>query len=124
MMLYLPLVYFRDETMRAIESRYGSLERLDEWLAQRDRDEVEPGTMPPLGMWEARPSFYPSPGVVDVLSWTVSPRLLWEQMLGPAPSDLDENGNCRCDDCRSARTQPFTVAVIRAARETLEKRQR
>lgn len=82
--------------LRSIEARYGDLARLDAWLARHDAGETEPGTMPPTGAWEtAWPSWRREFEAIDAIERMTGVPWL-SHLSGPAESDLDERGVCRC----------------------------
>jgi hypothetical protein len=90
--------------LRSVEARYGDLARLDAWLERYDAGETEPGTTPPTSAWEVAGGWWRPLDVIGVIERVtgVSPV---GRVEGPALSDLDERGVCRCG-CMADREEP------------------
>lgn len=81
--------------LRSVESRYGDLPRLDAWLTRLDAGDAPLWEDPRCAGWRIADRWLTPFGLLDVIEHVtgVSPAL---RMSGPAPSDLDERGVCRC----------------------------
>ena len=113
--IFFPVGGFGLDGARSIEARYGDLDRLDAWLARRERGEVPEGEAPPFGMWVAPSPLWDGVDVESVLR-AVIPGLPFG-LYGPAEGDLDADGRCRCEGCRAAEATEIALRVMLVGRD-------
>lgn len=115
--IFFPLGGFEFEGMRSIEARYGDLARLDAWLVRAERGEVSEGEAAPIGAWTVVPDARRDEADVEIVLRAVIPALPFG-FYGPAESDLDADGRCRCEGCRDdAVARGIAMRVLLDGRE-------